>query len=96
MMIYFIHHKELSFQGECTEYGENLYAKLIMRSKNDKDTSQRIWCTYKWNEYDFSKEILFKPNGRSLNDCCINIQLKKAAGFGAKSKLMSNQNKILK
>ena len=88
--------KELSFQGGCTEDGKNLYAKITLSSKKDKDISQRIRCTYKWNEYDFSKEILFKPNGRSLNDCCINIQLKKAAGFGAKSKLMSNQNKIIK
>ena len=88
--------KELSFQGGCTEDGKNLYAKITLSSKKEKYISQRIWCTYKWNEYDFSKEILFKPNGRSLNDCCIKIQLKKAAGFGAKSKLMSNQNKIIK
>ena len=71
--------KELSFQGGCTEDGKNLYAKITLSSKKDKDISQRIRCTYKWNEYDFSKEILFKPNGRSLNDCCINIQLKRAS-----------------
>jgi hypothetical protein len=58
--------------------------------------SQRIWCTYNWNKYDFSKEIILKLNGRSLNDCCINILVKKASRFGAKSILIYNQTKIIK
>ena len=84
-------HMEFYLQGGCTEDGENLYAKIILRSKKEKDISQKIWCTYDWNKYDFSKEIILKLNGRSLNDCCINIQLKKAAGFGEKSKLIYNK-----
>ena len=79
-------HLELSYQGGCTEAGENLYAKIIMRSKKEKDISQKIWCTYKWNEYDFSKENHLKLNGISLNDCCIHIQLKRSSRCGAKSK----------
>ena len=84
--ILYKNHKELSFQGGGTEDGEGLYAKISLRSKKEKDISQRIWCSYKWNDYDFSKEIILKLNGRSLNDCCINVQLKRESRFGAKSK----------
>ena len=88
MRNYFLH-------GGCTEDGENLYAKIILSSKKETDMSQKISCNYNWNRFDFSTEIILKLNGRSLNDCCINIQVKRASRLAAKSMLIYNQSKII-
>ena len=63
-----------------------MYANIILKSKNRKDVSQKVWCSYDEKGFDFSKEVFLKLNKRRLSDFSISIQLKKSTAVRAKSK----------
>ena len=79
--------------GAFKEDGTKLYAKIILRCKNKKDVSQKVWCSCDKRGFDFSKEVFLKLNKRQLTDCSISIQLKKSTPVGAKSKTIKIYHK---
>ena len=68
--------------------------KVSLKSQDGKNLSQKLWCSSSNNQSDFSKEIIFQVNDESLKQYSINIQLKKSAGFGIRSRVNQRMSTI--
>ena len=81
-MIYFV------LQSWRLEMHANLYAKISLKSSlmNGRHLSAKVYCSTKSQGFDFCKEVFFKIDERHINNCYINIQIKRSSGVGNKSK----------
>ena len=79
------------------EKSSKLYVKITLTEGNRDLASKKIWCSSNKKIFDFSKELLFKLQGKLPENCAVKIQLKKYSGFRLKSKQSneSNQSKLI-
>ena len=74
------------FKGMFLEKSTKLYAKVTLLENNKELASKKLWSSNNKKMFTFSKELIFKLNGKNPENCSLQIHLKKQAGYGFKSK----------